>query len=40
MQIKRLKNTRFGTKKISRVVTGWEWVDENEFVWNMDYEEA
>lgn len=19
---------------------GWEWVDENEFVWDMDYEEA
>ena len=18
---------------------GWEWVDENEFVWDMDYEE-
>ena len=23
MQIKRLRNTHFGTKKISRVVTGW-----------------
>lgn len=23
MQIKRLKNAHFGTKKISRVVTGW-----------------
>lgn len=23
MQIKRLKNPRFGTKKISRVVSGW-----------------
>ena len=19
---------------------GWEWLDENEFVWDMDYEEA
>lgn len=19
---------------------GWEWIDENEFVWGMDYEEA
>ena len=19
---------------------GWEWVDENEFVWDMDYEEV
>ena len=19
---------------------GWEWVDENEFVWDMDYEEG
>lgn len=19
---------------------GWEWVDENEFVWEMDYEEV
>ena len=31
MQIKRLRNTHFGTKKISRVVTGWALYEPGSF---------
>ena len=40
MQIKRLRNTHFGTKKISRVVTGWALYEPGNTVYPMRWQES